>query len=134
MSSLDERKMGESLGVARANFDVNTDDGFGEVTRGIEAVGTETHAQLMFTLGAKAAVAFETSGVLGPLKLLTDMNFGMNFRRHHNNSHRGGGKRSARRKPSLTLKAQPLRGARRQVLRELTQTLRGISQMRPLPN
>lgn len=73
-------------GMVRTNLHVNTDDGFGQVTRGIKAVVTEANAKLIFALGAKAAMAFEAGGVLGPLKLLTHANFGMNFRRNHNNS------------------------------------------------
>jgi hypothetical protein len=73
-------------GMVRTNLDVNTDDGFGKVTRGIKAVVTEADAKLIFALGAKAAMAFVASGVLGPLKLLTYVNFGMNFRRNHNRS------------------------------------------------
>jgi hypothetical protein len=79
--------------MVRANLNVNADDRFGEVTRGIEAVVTQADTQLIFRLGAKAAVAFEASGVLGPLKLLANMdfrmNFGMNFHRNHNNSPMG---------------------------------------------
>jgi len=74
-----------------ANLNVNADDRFSEVTRGIEAVVTEADAKLIFTLGAKTAVAFKARGVLGPLKLLTNMNFGMNFERNHNNSPKGEG-------------------------------------------
>jgi hypothetical protein len=72
--------------VVRANLHVNTNDGFGQVTRGIKAVVTEVNAKLVFTLGAKTALAFVTGGVLGPLKLLTHVNFGINFRRNHNSS------------------------------------------------
>jgi hypothetical protein len=77
--------------VVRANLYVNTNYGFGEVTRGIEAVVTQADAKLIFILGAKAAMAFEASGVFGPLKLFTSMHFGMNFKRNHNNSPKGQG-------------------------------------------
>jgi hypothetical protein len=81
--------------MVRASLHVNTNDRLGQVARGIEAVVTEVKAKLIFTLGAKTAVAFVTGGVLGPLKLLTHVNFGMNFRmnfsRNHNRSPKGNG-------------------------------------------
>jgi hypothetical protein len=87
--------------MVRTNLDVNADDGFGEMTRGIEAVVTKANAQLIFVLGAKAAVAFVAGGVLGPLKLFSYVNFRMDFRmdfrRDHNSSPMGRGKRCARR-------------------------------------
>jgi len=85
------------------------------MTRGIKAVVTEANAQLIFALGAKAAVAFVAGGVLGPLKLLTYVNFGMNlrmnFRRNHNSSPQGEGQAVCQKEASAGIEDTALTGS-----------------------
>jgi hypothetical protein len=72
--------------MVRANFHVNTDHRFADMPGGIEAVVTQTHAELIFTSCTKTAVALKAGGVLRTLKLLMNVNFGMNIEGNHCNS------------------------------------------------
>ena len=68
---------------AGQNLDVNAENGFGDVAGCFETVGTEAGSQLLFGLGVKTAMAFETSGILRQFNLFADVNFGMDFQRDH---------------------------------------------------
>jgi hypothetical protein len=62
---------------------VNAENRLVDVPGGVKAVVTQTQAKLIFTLGAKTAMAFETSGVFRALKLFANLNFGMDFQADH---------------------------------------------------
>lgn len=80
MAQLDERR------VVWADLNVNANDWFSEVPRGVEAVVTQIDAQLVFTLGMETPVAFVAGGVVGPFDLGAGVNGGMDFKCNHSSS------------------------------------------------
>lgn len=63
----------------RTRLDVNADDWFPMLAKCVKAGVAQFQAELVFTLGAETAVAFEAGGIVRALILFLDVNFGMNF-------------------------------------------------------
>jgi hypothetical protein len=69
---------------------MDADDRFAHVTKCVKTVVAQFQAELILAPGSKTAVAFVAGGVLRPLTLFLDVNFGMNFKSDHNSSPRCG--------------------------------------------
>lgn len=67
----------------RAHLDMNADDRLAEMAGGVKAGVAEIEAELIFTLGAEAAVAFVAGGIFRVLVLFANVNSGMDFERDH---------------------------------------------------